>query len=137
MEKDLEKRISYHVMLEYTQVIILFVLVPIIKINIYQLRRATIRLQILWKEIHTSDRFKTAHLGFVIFILKLNDKLIFKLIGHTGERPYKCEKETCGKGFMKKSELLAHKSRCHPINSSQLTVSKVTNLQLPFQYQMM
>lgn len=34
--------------------------------------------------------------------------------GHTGERPYKCSYPNCGKGFMKRSELINHENRCHP-----------------------
>lgn len=51
-------------------------------------------------------------------------------LGHTGERKYKCEK--CAKGYMKKSELLAHESRCH---STLLRCS--TAIQIPFQYKML
>lgn len=53
--------------------------------------------------------------------------------GHTGVRPYKCEKEGCGKGFMKKSELLTHENRCHP--ESQPRTNAMPQQQ--FQYPMM
>lgn len=47
---------------------------------------------------------------------------------HTGERPYKCEKDNCSKGFMKKSELVAHIKRCHENNVEKPIVWSVSTL---------
>lgn len=62
----------------------------------------------------------------------LNNNLVRVTLNYffiTGERPYKCQNQSCLKGFMKKSELTAHESRCHP--------AVRPNLPLSFQYQMM
>jgi uncharacterized Zn-finger protein len=69
--------------------------------------------------------------GILINYLKKFLILKYVLIGHTGIRPYRCEKENCGKGFMKKSELTAHSKKCHENNIQQPQV----NSAIPISYQ--
>lgn len=94
-------------------------------------RRTAIQMQFHWllESVHSSNWSSATCLGsrklWEVLIWSSDKKLSFQ----TGERPYKCQNQTCLKGFMKKSELTAHESRCHP--------AVRPSLPLPFQYQMM
>ncbi|KAG5680174.1 hypothetical protein PVAND_009699 [Polypedilum vanderplanki] len=55
--------------------------------------------------------------------------------GHTGRRPYQCSSSSCGRGFMKKSELVSHESRCHHHINAPVILKPEQNHAKSLQYQ--
>lgn len=95
-------------------------------------RWAAIQVHVFWMfaRFHASNRSSTPCLGSH-GRAAVQGKFWFvrKSIKFKNFFAFQCQNQTCLKGFMKKSELTAHESRCHPVVRPSMP--------MPFQYQMM